>query len=148
MTDEEARVALVTQAQALADTVGVLASAVDNLNKRTGKTERTTIFVALGLAVDLVLSVAVAVLVWSQISVYGDVQTAIARESSTRQEALCPLYGLLLGSYNPASRAEGTARDQYNEAFRVMRIAYDTLDCVNPVVPPRVDQPPATIPPR
>lgn len=148
MTDEEARVALVTQAQALADTVGVLANAVDNLNKRTGKTERTTIFVALGLAVDLVLSVAVAVLVSSQISVSGDLQSAIARETSTRQDALCPLYGLLLGSYNPASRAEGTARDQYNEAFRVMRGSYDSLDCVNPVVPPRVDQPPATIPPR
>lgn len=146
MTDEEARVALVTQAQALADTVGVLADAVDNLNRRTGKTERTTIFVVLGLAVDLVLSVAVAVLVSSQISVSGDVQAAIAREASTRQDALCPLYGLLLGSYNPTSRAEGTARDQYNEAFRVMRGAYDSLDCATPVVPPRVDQPPATIP--
>lgn len=146
MTDEEARVALVTQAQALADTVGVLADAVDNLNQRTGKTERTTIFVALGLAVDLVLSVAVAVLVSSQISVAGDVQVAIAREKATRQEAVCPLYGLLLGSYNPASRAAGPARDQYELSFRVMWAAYDTLDCNNPIVPPRVDQPPATAP--
>lgn len=146
MTDEEARVALVTQAQALADTVGVLASAVDNLNKRTGKTERTTIFVALGLAVDLVLSVAVAVLVSSQISVAGGLQAAIDREALTRQDALCPLYGLLLGSYNPNSRAEGAARDQYNQVFQVMRGAYASLDCANPVVPPRVDQPPATTP--
>lgn len=148
MTDEEARVALVTQAQALADTVGVLANAVDNLNKRTGKTERTTIFVALGLAVDLVLSVAVAVLVSSQISVAGGLQSAIDREALTRQDALCPLYGLLLGSYNPQSRAEGSARDQYNQVFEVMRGAYASLDCANPVVPPRVDQPPATIPGR
>jgi hypothetical protein len=148
VTDEEARVALATQAQALADTVGVLATAVDNLNQRTGKTERTTIFVVVGLVIDLVLSVAVAVLVSSQVSASTDLQSAVARETSTRQDALCPLYGLLLGSSNPTSRAEGSARDQYDEAFRVMRRAYDTLDCANPVVPPRVDQPPATIPPR
>jgi hypothetical protein len=139
VTDEEARVALAIQAQALADTVGVLAEAVDKLNTRTNKTERTTIWVALGLAVDLVLSVAVAVLVSAQISVASDVQLAVARESSTRQDALCPLYGLLLGSYNPSTRAEGTARDQYNQAFQVMRNAYNTLDCTNPVVPPRLE---------
>jgi len=139
VTDEEARVALAIQAQALADTVGVLAEAVDKLNTRTNKTERTTIWVALGLAVDLVLSVAVAVLVSSQISVASDVQLAVARESATRQDALCPLYGLLLGSYNPSSRAEGAARDQYNEAFQVMRGAYNSLDCTNPVVPPRLE---------
>ena len=146
MTAEEARVELAVQAQALADTVGVLAEAVDNLNRRTNKTEKTTILVALGLAVDLVLSIAVAVLVWSQITVSSDLQAAIARETSTRQDALCPLYGLLLGSYNPTSRAEGPARDQYNEAFQVMRAAYNSLDCESPVVPPRADQPPATIP--
>jgi len=148
VTDEEARVELATQAKALADTVGVLAEAVDNLNRRTNKTERNTILVALGLAVDLVLSIAVAVLVTSQISVAGDLQSAIARETSTRQNALCPLYGLLLGSYNPDSRAEGPARDQYNKTFQVMRDGYDSLDCANPVVPPRADQPPATIPGR
>ena len=148
MTAEEARVALAVQAKALADTVGVLAGAVDNLNARTNRTERTTILVALGLAIDLVLSIAVAVLVWSQISVSTDLQVAIARESSTRQDALCPLYGLLLGSYNPESRAAGPARDQYNQAFVTLRNGYDSLDCANPIVPPRVDQPPATIPPR
>lgn len=146
MTDDEARVSLAIQAKALADTVGVLAEAVDNLNRRTNKTERNTILVALGLGVDLVLSIAVAVLVTSQISVAGDLQSAIARETSTRQDALCPLYGLLLGSYNPTSRAEGAARDQYNKAFQVMQAAYNSLDCATPVVPPRVDQPPATIP--
>jgi hypothetical protein len=141
VTDEEARVTLAVQAKALADTVGVLAKAVDQLDKRATKGERINVWVSLGLAVDLVLSIAVALVVSGLVGV-------IDRERSTRQDAMCPLYSLLLGSYNPSSRAEGGDRDTYNQVFITLQRSYDSLDCDDPIAPPRVDQPPATIPVR
>lgn len=148
MTDEQAAAILARQAKALADTVGVLAAAVDQLDQRAHRSERVTLAVAFGLVVDLILSVAVALLIGNLFSLSDHLQGAIVRESTTRQQALCPLYGLLLGSYNPTSRAEGADRDKYNQAFVTLRDGYDSLDCVSPVVPPRIDQPPATIPPK
>ena len=141
VTDEEARVALAVQAKALADTVSVLTKAVDQLDKRATKGERINVWVSLGLAVDLVLSIAIALIVSGLVGV-------IDREKSTRQDAVCPLYAVFLGTYNPGSRAEGAARDTYNQIFVTLQNSYNSLDCDDPIVPPRVDQPPATIPAR
>lgn len=144
----EDRDTLANQAKALTGTIEVLASAVDQLERRSTRSERMTIAVAFGLGLDLVLSVAVALLVNNLFGVNTQLQTTIDREAITRQEVLCPFYGLLLGSYNPSTRAEGADRDSYVRAFVTLRAGYDRLSCVNPIVPPRVDAPPATIPPR
>lgn len=148
MTEEQAGAILAQQAKVLADTVGSLALAVDQLDRRTNRSERMTIAVAFGLVIDLVLSIAVAVLIGNLFTINGQLQQSIAREATTRQQALCPLYGLLLGSYNPTSRAAGPDRDAYNKAFITLRDGYESLDCASPIVPPRIDAPPATIPPK
>lgn len=147
MTDRPDPTNLSRDAKELTDIVGKLAIAVDQLRPRMAKTERNTVLVAFGLALDLILSIAVAVLISNLFGINGQLQTAIVRESTTREQALCPLYGLLLGSYNPSSRAEGPARDAYNRTFVTLRDGYVSLDCANPIVPPRIDAPPATIPP-
>lgn len=148
MPENEGHATLTSQAKALADTVEKCIVAIDGLDRRSTRNERVVVATVFGLALDVVLSILVAFLVSNLFGVNGQLQAAIAREAVVRQQALCPLYGLLLGSYNPTSRAEGKDRDSYNAAFVTLRDGYNVLDCVNPIVPPRLDQPPATIPPK
>lgn len=58
------------------------------------------------------------------------------RVESVVQRSLCPLYDLIVGSYNPNSRPEGVERAQYEQAFVLMRAARDELECRTPLVPP------------
>lgn len=134
MTDEESE--LLRHAEVLADRVGELSSAVDQLDRRTNRGEKTVIVVVVVLILTLLLSLVVGAVLLQQRDTQHDVAAAVDRESRTRQDGLCPLYGLLLGTYKPESRPEGEARRIYNEQFEVMRAAYATLDCKGPVVPP------------
>lgn len=127
---------LVAQAQKLAETVGALVTAVDKLDERTNRSERIVIGVVFGVLLSVVLSIAVGLIVWTQINTNGRLQATIDREAATREQALCPLYSLIVGSYNPGSRAEGEDRQQYEATFQAMRDAYDSLDCPGGVVPP------------
>lgn len=125
-----------SQAKELADSVAVLTVAVEQLDRRTNRSERITIGVVFGLLLDLVLSVAVAVVLANQVSISERVATAVEREAHTREDALCPVFGLLLGNYNPESRPAGPGRDQYIATFDVMRRSYDNLSCPGGIVPP------------
>jgi hypothetical protein len=127
--------ALTEAAKMLGEKVSALALAVDQLDRRTNRSERITIAVIFGLALDLVLSVIVALVLISQSDINDRVSAAIAREAQTRQEALCPVYRLVVGAYNPDSRAPGPDREAYIADFKIMRDAYDKLDCVGIVVP-------------
>lgn len=127
---------LVTQAAALTEKMGVLTDAVLELDRRSNRNQRVVIGVVFGLLVDLVLSVAVVLTLASLVSTNDRVQAAIDREAATREQALCPLYSLIVGSYNPGSRAEGPDREQYEKTFVAMRAAYDSLDCPGGPVPP------------
>lgn len=129
---------LAAQAHALTENIAQLKLSVEQLDRRTGRSERITLGVTLGLLLDLILSVAVAFILGAQYNTNDQLQFAVDREAKTREEALCPLYALLVGSYNPSSRAEGPARDAYIEAFKHLRTAHAALDCTTPVVPPRL----------
>jgi hypothetical protein len=98
--------------------------------------------VVLGLLLDLVLSFAVGIVLWNLSETNGrledqnlQVQQAVAREAATRQEVLCPLYGVIVGSFNPDSRPPGPQRDEYLRNFEVINGSYPKLNCANPVVP-------------
>lgn len=132
---------LAEQAKVLADRVGALSGAVEQLDQRTNRSEKVVIAVVAVLLLTLFLSIIVAFVLLQQRDTQHDVASAVARESKTRQEGLCPLYGLLLGTYKPESRPEGEARQLYMEQFDVMRTAYATLDCKGPVVPGATTQP-------
>ena len=65
-----------------------------------------------------------------------------AREQEQlRNEVLCPLYGLILGGYDPTTRPEGDARQKYEDTFVIIRQGYGVLRCTSPLVPPRSDLP-------
>jgi hypothetical protein len=139
---------LTEQAKVLADRVGALSLAVEQLDRRTNRGEKAVVAVVVVLVLTLTLSVVVAFTLLQQRQTQRDVQGAIDRETRTREEALCPLYGLILGSYNPASRPEGDARNTYIQQFQVMRNAYESLDCQGPLIPPPSRQPAPTVGPR
>lgn len=71
---------------------------------------------------------------------YRAERTATEQEQ-LRSDVLCPLYGLILGSYDPDSRAPGAARDKYEQSYKVFRDGYRTLRCApEQIVPPRTDK--------
>lgn len=139
---------LTEQAKALTDRVGSLVLAVEQLDNRTGRTERVTMWVVFGLLLDLVLSVAVALVVGNQFAAAADIREAVSRESITRQQGVCPIYALLIGTYNPTTRTEGQDRDAYIATFQTLNEAYHALECKLPPVPPRSDQSAIPVPPR
>lgn len=139
---------LTEQAKQLTDKVGSLVLAVEQLDNRTGRTERATMWVVFGLLLDLVLSIAVALVVGNQIAASADVRQAVEREAVTRQQGLCPLYALIVGNFNPNTRTEGPDRDRYISSFQTLNEAYHALECKIAPVPPRSDQSAIPIPPR
>lgn len=126
---------LIEQAQALASNLSALSKAVEKLDTRSNRNEKITFVAVIGLVLDLILSVIVAIVLSNQVSTAGSLQATIDREAQTRQQALCPVYGLVLGGYNPNSRAAGPDRDAYIQSFKVMTDAYDTLDCAGGLTP-------------
>lgn len=137
---------LTEQAKVLGDRVASLTLAVDQLDRRTVRNERIQMWVVFGLLLDLVLSIAVALVVANQFSAAADIKAAVEREATTRNQGVCPVYALLVGGYNPASRAEGADRDAYIQTYKTIRDAYTALECKQAPVPPRSDQTPVPVP--
>lgn len=126
---------LLAQAKMLTDKVAALTLAVEQLDRRTTRNARVTAGVVFGLLLDLVLSVAVAFVLANLFATNARLETAIAREAQTREEVLCPLYGLIVGAYNPETRPPGAQRDEYVRNFQVIIDSYPKLNCANPVAP-------------
>jgi hypothetical protein len=137
---------LTEQAKALTDEVAGLTLAVEHLDRRTNRNEKVQAFVVFGLLLDLVLSVAVGLVVGNQIAAANDVKTAVEREQVTRNQGVCPIYALLLGSYNPNTRIEGPDRDAYIKIFQNIDASYRALECKQAPVPPRADQSATPVP--
>lgn len=123
---------LARSADDLREEVGRLRLAVEQLDVRTSRAELVSGRAAGAAASLLILLALMGWVVWQQY------QTATRLESLT-QRALCPVFALVVGGYDPSTRPEGEARERYSENFDVMRGAYDELRCAAPLVPPRVN---------
>jgi hypothetical protein len=69
-------------------------------------------------------------------------EQAIRAQNQLRGEVLCPLYGIFLGAYDPASRdnnPDPQAREKYEDAYQKIRGGWQVMQCTDPVVPPRSD---------
>jgi hypothetical protein len=130
----------------LVKTTPELAEQIRTLGRDTGdqfvtlahwaKANRRLIW-ALGvsLVLDLVLTFALA---WDTVRVDSLTHRIDVAQTTQRQKALCPLYGLFLSSENPKSRAaypEGPAA--YDRAFGVIKQGYNALDCTSYLTPTR-----------
>lgn len=131
---------LAAAAAELKEEVAGLKLAVEQLTERTCRAERAsfrTMFAA------VILLVVVALLGWST---YAEFQTA-ARLDAVINNALCPVYALFVGSYDPSTRPlnpdgsyKGSPREKYDAAFlspQGINAAYASLRCTTVVVPKR-----------
>jgi hypothetical protein len=61
----------------------------------------------------------------------------VADQRRVTEDALCPVFALLIGGYDPSTRPPGEAREQYERTFQTFRDSYDALRCTAQLVPPR-----------
>lgn len=113
---------LAQQAQELADEVKELRVAADNVAKRTRRNEWTTTLTALGLALDIALSIFAFVLLSNQ-------SASNARLEASIHES-CTLYGFIISSYRETARtASPLGPIGYDNFFKAMQASADHLNC-------------------
>jgi hypothetical protein len=135
MTDDQRRLA--NEASALASKVSGLALSVDQLDRRTKRSERVLQMTVLGLVLDFILSLLVGFALLSA-------NQALHQEDVVRSMVLCPLYARFLGNYAPDSRAAGEDRQTYIDNYHVIQQGYGILNCTDkPVAPPLTPGAPA-----
>ena len=113
---------LAEQAQNLADEVKALRLAADSLAKRARRNEWTTQLTALGLVLDIALSIFAFVLLNNQ-------SASNARLEASIHES-CTLYGFIISSYRETARqASPLGPDAYDQFYRAMQTSADHLNC-------------------
>lgn len=135
MNDQNAE-SLTRRATELAEHVGKLRIAIDSLARRAGRSEKVLMITVIGLVLDIFLSVAVMWAYHIQHEQSDQLAANQAQQEKIRNEAVCPMFALFLGSYSPESRPP-EARKSYESAYRQMRTIYTNLACTSPIVPPR-----------
>lgn len=124
---------LARRAELLRDQVADLTVQVRQLNERAAETERRGVHAVYALIFLGLVLLMLGTVVWQQ-------QRTAARLEQVVQHSICPVYGLVLGGYDPETRAEGDARRRYEAGFVVMRDAFAALNCTTPLVPPREEK--------
>lgn len=123
------------QTRLLDDDVKRLTDQVERLNERTNRAERDKRWLVVGLLLVLGL---VALVGYTAVQA----QKTADDQAQLRNDVLCPLYGIFLGAYDPATRdrnPDPQARQKYEDAFAQIRHGWTVMDCTGPIVPPRSD---------
>lgn len=121
------------QTRLLDDDVKQLTEEVHRLNERQDKTDKIWRFLVTGL-----LMVVALVCLLGYVAFRAE-RTAREQEQ-LRSDVLCPLYGIFLGAYDPASRdnnPDPQARAKYDDAYRKINNGWSIMQCTDPIVPPR-----------
>lgn len=110
---------------------------LDALSKRADRQRAWTAATALGLMADMALTVFMFVSFNHQATTNTQLAALIEQQAATSarlngvvNDALCPLYKLIVDSYNPnslAAKTQGIA--QYNASFNEIRNQYRALNC-------------------
>ncbi len=121
---------LMVQVEELGQQAGVQFT---SLAQRSRANRRLAILAIVSVGLDVVLS---AILGIGLVQVRAN-ETEINRlanrlnvsQTTTRQQALCPLYQVFLDSKSPAGRAAAPDKVKYDHAFKVIQQGYDALGC-------------------
>jgi hypothetical protein len=115
--------------------------ALSQMNTRQDRTERNSRWVLAGAVLLLGAFLVLGWVTWQQ-------HQTSQRLSAVVDRSLCPLYGLIVGSYNPETRQlntdgtfEGSDRQKYIQSYQDPNVgmfaAADALECKgNILVPP------------
>lgn len=128
---------LAVQVEQLKVEVRELNDRQDETDRRQDRSDRMSMRTALVLGLVVLLAAVVGLIVYQQIVTRSEVSSVVDRETTTRVKVLCPVFALVLGGYDPSTRPDGPARQQYEDNFRVMGRSYDLLACQDPLVPRR-----------
>lgn len=142
MSDE-----LISAADRLGERVERLDLTVKHLSERTERTEKVTGWTGLAILIVIGVLAALGWAIWQNHLVSDRVEQTSQRVETLTQRSLCPVYGLVVGGYDPTTRAlnpdgsyPGSAREKYDQGFDVMRSAWAALGCSSrDVIPKRVD---------
>lgn len=121
------------QTRELDDDVKRLTQEVHRLNRRVDRTDRDKRWLVVGLLLVVGMVALVAYAAWQA-------QITAARQDELRNDVLCPLYGIFLGSYDPKTRDKNPdpmARQKYEDTFVQIRSGWNLMQCTTPIVPPR-----------
>jgi hypothetical protein len=121
------------QTRMLDDDVKQLTQEVHRLNDRADRNDRDKRWLIVGLLLVVGL-VALTAFVAVRAQRTGDEQEQL------RNDVLCPLYSVFLGSYDPKTRDKNPdpqARQKYEDAFDKIRGGWMVMGCTDPLVPPR-----------
>lgn len=130
--------------EALTQTGRGLQAAVETLTKRMRSTRRRTAVTAIGLLLDVGLTIALATVLSGQADTNRQLRQSVAQNYITQQEqqatrvrVLCPLYTVLLASATDPNRATAMTPAQHAQvaaAIQVVRDGYAALGCL-PALP-------------
>lgn len=125
-----------TSDEELAERAEALADEVSRLNREVEKLNRRGIRAVYAVMLLFLLLGGMGILVFQQFRTSDRLEGVV-------QRSLCPVYGLVVGSYDPSTRPDTgpkpTPRDQYVATFQVMRDGYNELQCTAPIVPKKSD---------
>lgn len=127
------------RAEALDDDVKRLTAAVDRLDGRMDRSDRDRRWFVTAIVVVAIIVCGVGYVAFRAEQTSRALAQTAREQETIRNDVLCPLYGLILGGYNPESRPEGDARRKYEDTFVIIRQSYGVLHCTSPLVPPRAN---------
>lgn len=113
----EAASRLTTKVSELTDTVGTFSRRLGENERRVKTNERRAHTLRILVIVDIVMTIAIALLTYFIFS------------TNNRVTTMCPAYAFIVGSYAPQSRTAGADRDAYTQAFIDMRAQFADLGC-------------------
>lgn len=94
---------------------------------KTARRNRMMIWASIsGVVLDILLTVVISVFGYQLASITNRLD---ATQTTQRQRALCPLYGIFLDSKSEQGRAQAPDKAKYDHAFEVIAEGYRVLGC-------------------
>ena len=117
-----------------------LTDEVHRLNDRADRADRDKRWLIVGLLLVVALVAMVAFVAVRAQQASNAAQRNSDEQGQLRNDVLCPLYSIFLGSYDPKTRDKNpdpAARQKYEDAFVKIREGWNVMGCTDPLVPPR-----------